>query len=363
MKTFVKLSFAVLTMTFSSAVRAQIPAANPLNFHLTFTNNSASDGTLTNDSEILPIIEFHHTAITVVIEHLARAAGINYLIEPHLMQRWSGSAEPVISFRLTNITAKEVLERLLRLRNLALVEDPVSNIAFIVHASQITNTIFTSLPSMATNSSYFHTNDLIPLIQFNDVPITTAIENLARRDNIRYLIDPKLSELGSSIVSDPMPEPILSLRLENITCWNVLNRMLNIRKLVLIDDPATHVARITRSDSPEPVVDASLLEMPTNNLVPLTNGIIPVIQFEDTALDVILEVLIRESSLHVTLDPRIQGTIDPRKGWLNHMPVLSLRWEGITPKQALIALCKNYDLIIVKDSANDLIRIKPKEIK
>ena len=32
----------------------------------------------------------------------------------------------------------------------------------------------------------------IPLIQFQDVPLTTAIENLARQAGINYLLDPKI---------------------------------------------------------------------------------------------------------------------------------------------------------------------------
>ena len=32
----------------------------------------------------------------------------------------------------------------------------------------------------------------IPQIRFNDVPITTAIENLARLANINYMLDPKI---------------------------------------------------------------------------------------------------------------------------------------------------------------------------
>ena len=323
--------------------------------------NSVSS-TSTNAVQTVPLVVFSDVPITVAIENLARESGVNYLIEPEVEQAWKDSEEPIINCKIQNVGAKEVLLRLLDLRHLALVEDPVSSIAFIIRANQITNALFASLPTTATNTAYFHTNGIIPLIQFADVPITTAIENLLRQESVLYMIDPKLTELGYSSRSyaDYVPEPLLNIRLENVTAWNTINRILNIRNLVLLDNPITHIARLTRSGTPLPVVDASLVEMDTNNLARPTNSPPVVIQFSDTPLDVILENLIHQSSLHIKLNSRIKEPIDPRKGWFKQMPILSMRLEDVSPKQVILALCQNYGLVITKDFKTGVIQIIPK---
>src|SRR5712671_5287066 len=56
----------------------------------------------------------------------------------------------------------------------------------------------------------------IPLIQFQDVPITTAIENLARQANINYLLDPKIGYGQPDANGQIKAEPNLSIRWENI---------------------------------------------------------------------------------------------------------------------------------------------------
>ncbi len=40
--------------------------------------------------------------------------------------------------------------------------------------------------------------------------------------------------------------------------------------------------------------------------------------------------------------------------------IFSIHWENLTAKQALIAICQNFDLDIVKDDTTGDIEIKPK---
>ena len=49
----------------------------------------------------------------------------------------------------------------------------------------------------------------IPLIQFQEVPVTTAIENLARQANINYLLDPKIAYGQPDQNGQIKPEPTL----------------------------------------------------------------------------------------------------------------------------------------------------------
>jgi len=88
----------------------------------------------------------------------------------------------------------------------------------------------------------------IPLIQFQDVPITTAIENLARQAGINYLLDPRIGYGQPDQNGQVKPEPTLSIRWENITAAQALLALLDNYGLQLAEDHRTHIARITTKD-------------------------------------------------------------------------------------------------------------------
>ena len=69
----------------------------------------------------------------------------------------------------------------------------------------------------------------IPLIQFQDVPITTAIENLARQAGINYLIDPKIGYGQPDQNGQIKAEPTLSIRWENVTAEQALMALRQLR--------------------------------------------------------------------------------------------------------------------------------------
>jgi hypothetical protein len=88
----------------------------------------------------------------------------------------------------------------------------------------------------------------IPLIQFADVPLTTAIENLARQAGINYMLDPKISFGQPDASGQVKAEPTLSIRWENITAENALLALLDNYGMQLIHDKGTGIARITTKD-------------------------------------------------------------------------------------------------------------------
>jgi type II secretory pathway component GspD/PulD (secretin) len=96
----------------------------------------------------------------------------------------------------------------------------------------------------------------IPLIQFQDVPLTTAIENLARQAGINYLMDPKIGFGQPDANGQIKTEPTLSIRWENITAQDALIALLNNYNLQLVADPKTKISRITTKDptAPPPLV-------------------------------------------------------------------------------------------------------------
>ncbi len=92
----------------------------------------------------------------------------------------------------------------------------------------------------------------IPQIKFSDVPITTAIENLARLANINYMLDPKIGYGLPDANGQMKIEPTLSIRWENITAENALLALLDNYNLQLIHDKRTGIDRITMKDPTAP---------------------------------------------------------------------------------------------------------------
>lgn len=105
-----------------------------------------------------------------------------------------------------------------------------------------------------TNSA--PTTASIPLIEFQDVPLTVAIENLARQAGINYLLDPKIGYGQPDQSGQIKVEPTLSIRWENVTAEQALLALLNNYDLQLVRDPQTKIARITMRDptAPPPLI-------------------------------------------------------------------------------------------------------------
>ena len=93
----------------------------------------------------------------------------------------------------------------------------------------------------------------IPLIEFQDVPLTVAIENLARQAGINYLLDPKIGYGQPDQNGQIKTEPTLSIRWENVTAEQALLALLNNYGLELVQDPRTKIGRITIKDPAAPL--------------------------------------------------------------------------------------------------------------
>lgn len=143
----------------------------------------------------------------------------------------------------------------------------VTNAAATADASETTNAPLPALPpetvAPPTNSAVAAAVDdntpavpTIPLIQFQDVPLTVAIENLARQAGINYLLDPKIGYGQPDQNGQIKAEPTLSIRWENVTAEQALLALLNNYDLQLVRDPKTGIGRITMKDptAPPPMV-------------------------------------------------------------------------------------------------------------
>ncbi len=97
---------------------------------------------------------------------------------------------------------------------------------------------------------------VIPLIVMDEVPLMDAIRNLARQAMINYMVDPRVpyGQMGED--GQVTPQPILSIRWENVTAEQALVAVLNNYNLQISEDPKAKIYRVTVKDpaAPDPLV-------------------------------------------------------------------------------------------------------------
>jgi len=103
-------------------------------------------------------------------------------------------------------------------------------------------------PDGTTDTNQAAAVDQTTRIQFQDIPITSAIENLARQAGINYLMDPKIGYGQPDANGQIKTEPSLSIRWENITPEEALIAVLDNYGLQLVEDPRTKIDKITIKD-------------------------------------------------------------------------------------------------------------------
>lgn len=122
------------------------------------------------------------------------------------------------------------------------------------------------------------TNGIIPLIQFVDVPLTAAIENLARQANLNYILDPKISFGQPGPDGRVVAQPNISIRWENLSAQEALYAVLNNYDLQIVEDTHSKIARIAPKDptAPDPLVSEVIqlkYASPSNILVAVQSAL------------------------------------------------------------------------------------------
>src|SRR6516225_629386 len=105
-------------------------------------------------------------------------------------------------------------------------------------------TAATATVQVARGQDNSHTPTVIPMIQMDQVPLKDAIRNLLRQTDRNYILDPALSGPWVGPDGKPGPEPSITERWKNVTAEEVLGRLLKEHGLVMVDNPATSIARI-----------------------------------------------------------------------------------------------------------------------
>jgi hypothetical protein len=195
------------------------------------------------------------------------------------------------------------------------------------------------------------TNVVIPRIVMEDVPLSDAINNLARQAGINFILDPQLSDLSPGSVRKFRS---VSGKWENTSAEEALGAIVKQHDLVMVESPATSVTRIAPKDK-------EIKPVPASRVGDKTNGAIPVIMMDMVPLDQAIQSLARQARLDVTLDPRLSRPSFQPDGRLIPQPMVSVRWQNITARQALTALMDNFDLVMVEDAASGVRKITVKE--
>ena len=181
---------------------------------------------------------------------------------------------------------------------------------------------------------------VIPLIQFQDVPLTTAIDNLARQAGINYILDPKVGYGQPDERGQIKAQPNISIRWENLTAEQALNALITTYGLQLVSDTKTGISRVTIKDpaAAEPLVTKIVqlkFASPSNIVASVqtvlvdkrskviadtrtSQLVVSATEKEQEAVDLLIarldtqtkQVLIEAKILETTLNPKTQKGID-----------------------------------------------------
>ena len=169
----------------------------------------------------------------------------------------------------------------------------------------------------------------VPVIQMQDVPISAAIDNLARQAGTNFTVDPKITEAGRG--NTPV-----TLRWENMTAMDALARLLKERGLFIVENQQTRVLKITVTNSPSRVFEKELLDS--------SKDVIPLITMMDIPLDAALANLAKQAKIELKLEGKLADPSKPTGGQV----FVSVRFENLTAAQALAAICDQHDLQITQ---------------
>lgn len=140
---------------------------------------------------IIPVIEFKSVELHAVIQNLASQAGINFVFDPKIQLEssinWRSTGAkppPNLTLSWTNLTARQALKAVLANYGLHLVE---------INGTTVSKVTFTNLNTELIDLEWTHDDtNTIPLIQFQGVLWSAALETLARQANLKITIEPGL---------------------------------------------------------------------------------------------------------------------------------------------------------------------------
>ncbi|MBI3851092.1 MAG: hypothetical protein HY298_12565 [Verrucomicrobia bacterium] len=101
---------------------------------------------------------------------------------------------------------------------------------------------------------------IIPVVILDNVPLTNAIENLARRAELKFSFDPLVTSGWAYPDGTPCLQYPVSVRWTNVTARQALLAVLNNFGLMMVEDPKTGIARVTSKDEKQVYADQAVRE-------------------------------------------------------------------------------------------------------
>jgi len=183
----------------------------------------------------------------------------NFFAAPGMME-WFGSAEPNDLTEKLSLASLEASPKQLSKRVLARIEvvpadaqvaEKEADIVLQYRDSSLALSTFGPIPPEETDPD----SAILPLVVMDEVPLATAIRNLARHAGLNYLLDPRTQLCGQE------PQPSVTIRWENVTARQALAALLNNYNLERVNSPQGF-ARIQPKDpsGPKVSVEASVRE-------------------------------------------------------------------------------------------------------
>jgi hypothetical protein len=191
---------------------------------------AAADQKLSKTETVIPRIELEAARLDDAIKNLTRMAGINYILDPRISI--SGIN---VSGRWENLSAEQVLGKVLQEHRLKIVENPATSVARIASSNQ-------NITPVPTSQVGNETSKVIPVILVDDVKVDEAIKHIAIQAGLKVSFDPSLSALSAAERSRVFP--VVSFRWENIAARQALAALLDNYGLEMVEDSDSKVMRI-----------------------------------------------------------------------------------------------------------------------
>lgn len=98
--------------------------------------------------------------------------------------------------------------------------------------------------------------EVVPLITFDETPLTDVITTLARQAAINFQFDPKVTAVQIGPNGAPVPPAVISIRFENVTAMDAFEAVLDNHGLQFLPNEKTKIGRVAPRDAKalEPLV-------------------------------------------------------------------------------------------------------------
>jgi hypothetical protein len=175
-----------------------------------------------------PIIAMQNTPLSVAIRHLTRQLELNYILDPRLLSPGHATliSDPELNFKWRSVTVEEGLQRLLTENGLALITNSATSVARIVPAR--------AAIGVTQSSARFDTNGVLSKWKAENLPLTEAIENIAKSIGLTVSFGPRVEDA----------EYHVSFDWSNITPRQALAALIENYDLVMIENPNTNAVSI-----------------------------------------------------------------------------------------------------------------------